>query len=164
MYKLEKIESSLIDTESIYKEIIEDPGKVFDLIRFDIRSMAERVLGELLKEEITHWLGHKRYQCSNEEDPNYRNGTTNKRYTVKNIRELKIKVPRDRKGNFFSKLVKKYERYEKVLEKDIAMLFLSGLSTRGIELISKSLLGRKISTGEVYAVNKELLSGIEAGV
>lgn len=162
MYKLEKIESSLIDTQSIYKEIIEDPGKVFDLIRFDIRSMAERVLGELLKEEITHWLGRKRYQRSNEEDPNYRNGTTNKRYTVKNIGELKIKVPRDRKGNFSSKLVKKYERYEKILEKDIAMLFLSGLSTRGIELISKSLLGRKISRGEVSAVNKELLSGIEA--
>ena len=161
MYKLEKIESSLIDARTIYKEIIEDPGKIFDLIRFDIRVMAERVLGELLKEEITHWLGRKKYQRSNEEDPNYRNGTTNKRYTVKNIGELEIKVPRDRKGKFSSKLVKKYERYEKLLEKDIALMFLSGLSTRGIELISKSLLGRKISRGEVSAVNKELLSGIE---
>jgi putative transposase len=40
-------------------------------------------------------------------------------------------------------------------------MFLSGLSTRGISLISKNLIGRKISSSEVSHVNKELLSGIE---
>ena len=55
----------------------------------------------------------------------------------------------------------KYERYEKAIEKDIALMYLSGLSTRGISLISKTLLGRKISPSEVSSVNKELMTGIE---
>lgn len=162
MVKLENIESSLVDAKEIYKEIIEDPGRIFDLMRFDIKAMAERALGEILKGELTLWLGRKPYQRSDIESPNYRNGSTSRRYTVKNVGELNLKVPRDRKGEFSSKLIKKYDRYEKGLEKDIAVLFLSGLSTRGIELISKSLLGRKISRGEVSKVNAELLSGMDA--
>jgi len=57
--------------------------------------------------------------------------------------------------------VKRYERYEKAIEKDICGLFLSGLSSRNIELVSRSILGRKISHGEVSKINKELLTGID---
>ncbi len=161
MVKLEKIETSLVDTAEIYKEIIENPGRAFEMLQIDIRFIAERALGDILKCEFTHWLGRQPYERSREECPNYRNGFTPKKYTVKNVGELNLKVPRDRKGEFSSQVVKKYERYDKRLEQDIAIMFLSGLSTRGIELISKSLLGRKISKSEVSAVNAELLSGID---
>jgi putative transposase len=62
---------------------------------------------------------------------------------------------------YSSKLIRKYERYDKALEKDIVLMFLSGLQTRVISLISKSLLGRTISASEVSTINKELLTGIE---
>ena len=51
--------------------------------------------------------------------------------------------------------------YEKAIEKDVSLLFLSGLSTRNIELLSPQLFGRKISHGEVSHINNELLSGLE---
>jgi putative transposase len=157
-----KVETSLVESSEIFKEIMEDPGRLFELIQIDLKAIAERTLGELLKCELTFWLGREPYQRGAEESVNYRNGFTSKKYTVKNVGELNLKIPRDRKGEFSSKLVKKYERYDKRLESDIAVLFLSGLSTRGIELISKSLLGRRISKSEVSAVNAELLSGIDA--
>jgi putative transposase len=40
-------------------------------------------------------------------------------------------------------------------------MFLSGMSTRSIELISPQIFGRKISHGEVSQINNELLTGLE---
>jgi putative transposase len=157
-----KIENSLVETRKIYKKILSDPGKLFEMMRVDIKELAERALCELLKQELTLYLGRDKYKRSLEKEPNYRNGSTNKKYTIKNVGELNLEVPRDRKGTFESQLVKKYERYEKSLEKDISILFLSGLSTRNVSLISESILGRKISHGEVSNINKELLSGIDS--
>ena len=156
------VNNSLVETKEIYKEIINDPGKLFEMMRFDMRAIAERALSTILEKELTIFLKRDKYERSKEQNPNYRNGRLNKKYTVKNIGELNLKVPRDRKGKYSSKIVKKYDRYEKAIEKDISLLFLSGLSTRNIALLSKTILGRKISKSEVSQINKELLSGIDA--
>jgi putative transposase len=116
----------------------------------------------MLQTELTLFLGREKHVRATDEQTNRRNGTYSRQYTVKNIGELEIDVPRDRQGNFSSKLVQKYDRYDKRLEQDVSLMWLSGLSTRGIELISKSVLGRKISHGEVSKINGELLTGIDA--
>ena len=93
---------------------------------------------------------------------NYRNGSYLRKYTAKGIGELNIEIPRDRLGTFNSQVLEKYKRYEKSLESDIVLMFLSGLSTRGLSLISHRLLGRSISASEVSNVSKEMLTGIDA--
>lgn len=152
---------SLPEVKELFKEIMENPEKMFEMMRIDMRQMCEKAVIGLLKVELGHFLGRDAYERRMSGDKNYRNGSYGRNYTVKNIGTLNIKVPRDRNGEFSSKLIRKYERYDKALEKDLAMMFLSGLSTRGISLISKSLLGRSISASEVSSVNKELLTGIE---
>ena len=102
------IENSLIETKEIYKEIINDPGKMFEMMRFDMKTIAERALSNILEKELTIFLKRDKYQRSKEQNPNYRNGRVRKKYTVKNIGELNLKVPRDRKGKYSSKIVKKY--------------------------------------------------------
>jgi putative transposase len=134
---------------------------MFEMMRIDMKEMCEKAVIDLLKVELSYFLGRDSYERTTGEK-NYRNGSYKRSYTVKNVGTLNIKVPRDRKGKYSSKLIRKYERYDKALEKDIVLMFLSGLSTRGISLISKSLLGRTISASEVSNVNKELLTGIEA--
>lgn len=126
-----------------------------------MKKICERAITELIKIELTNFLGRQKYKRNLTKANNYRNGSYSRKYTVKNIGELKIKVARDRNGDFSSKILIKYDRYEKSIEKDLALLFLSGLSTRSIELISKTLIGRKISRSEVSNVNKELLTGID---
>lgn len=157
-----KAESSIPETQAMFQEIMDHPGKIFELMRLDFKGIAEKALSELLKQELTHFLGRQKYQRRVDELSNYRNGYYERNYTAKDIGELKIKVPRDRKGEFNSRVIQKYDRYEKTIETDICLMFLSGLSTRGIELVSKTLLGRKISRSEVSKVNKELLTGIDA--
>jgi putative transposase len=152
---------NLPEIKEIFKEIIQSPEKMFEMMRIDIKGMCEKAVIDLLKVELSHFLGRDEYERITEKK-NYRNGSYNRSYTVKNIGTLNIKVPRDRNGEYSSKLIRKYERYDKALEKDIVLMFLSGLSTRGISLISKSLLGRTISASEVSNVNKELLTGIDA--
>jgi putative transposase len=206
---------SIPDAKLIFKEILEESGKMFDLLRIDMRRTCERAVSELLKDELRTFLGRERYSRSpiqprpalsttststtseeapistsstsaeapvstnsalcpaspspqspqsppSAEKPNYRNGYYSRHYTVKGIGNLKIEVPRDRLAKFSSELISKYDRYEKSIEKDLGLMFLSGISTRGISLISENLIGRKISAGEVSRVNQELLTGIEA--
>ena len=161
-----KTEANVPEVKAIFKEIIEAPERMFELFRIDMKQACERAVTELIKVELTGFLGREKYQRSKEEEPkkekNYRNGNYPRRYTVKNAGTLDVEVARDRLGKFNSRIINKYERYEKAIEKDIVLMYLSGLSTRGISLISQSLLGRKISSSEVSKVNKELMTGIEA--
>lgn len=154
-----KVTSKMLETKEVFKELMQKPEKMFEMIELDFKSIAEKAISELLKVELTNFLGREAYVKVT--DNNYRNGTYTRSYSVKNIGNLILKIPRDRLNKFNSNLIKKYEKYDKRLEKDISLMFLSGLSTRGISLISKSLLGRKISSGEVSKVNKDLLSGID---
>lgn len=154
-------DSNLPEVKEVFKEIMKNPEKMFDMLKVDLKQMCERTVIELIKLELTEYLGREEYERTLEKNKNYRNGNSKRKYTVKNIGELKIKVARDRKGEFKSKLINKYDRYDKSLEKDLSLLFLSGLSTRNISLISKTLIGRKVSASEVSKVNKELLTGIE---
>lgn len=156
------IDSTLPATKELFKKLMIKPELMFEMINIDMKSIAENTIKELLKTELTLHLGRDRYARPQQgKSNNYRNGSYVRKYTARNIGEIKIEVPRDRNCTYRSKLLRKYDRYDKVLEKDLCLMFLSGLSTRGIELISKSLIGRKISHGEISNINKELLSGID---
>jgi len=158
-----KADSIVPGTAEAFKEICNEPNKIFELMRFDLREVAEKALTEILKQELTAHLGREKYKRQSEiQNKNYRNGCYERKFAAKNIGELNLQVPRDRNGTFNSKLINKYDRYEKSIEQDVCLLFLSGLSTRSVELVSKTILGRKISRSEVSNINKELLTGIDA--
>lgn len=156
------MESKVPEVQAMFKELMAAPEKMFEMFRIDMKQACERAVTELIKIELTHFLGREKYERKSDEKKNYRNGSYERKYTVKNVGELNIGIARDRNGEFNSSLINKYERYEKAIEKDLVLMFLSGLSTRSISLISKSLIGRKVSAAEVSKVNKELMTGIEA--
>jgi len=156
---------NLPEVREVFKEIMEAPERMFEMFRINMKHACERAVTELIKVELTQFLGREKYQRSTGgegAEKNYRNGSYHRSYTAKNIGTMEIDIARDRAGKFSSKLMQKYDRYEKAIEKDIAIMFLSGLSTRGISMVSKALLGRTISASEVSKVNTELLTGIEA--
>ena len=110
---------SLPDTKLIFNELIENPEKMFDLLRIDIRSCCEQVVSDLLKIELTNYLGREKYKrisgknsqplskslsennistgetlpepfTSFPEKINYRNGYYFRSYTTKGLGNLKI--------------------------------------------------------------------------
>jgi putative transposase len=136
---------------------------MFELLRIDLKEQVEKAVNEMLKAELTAYLGRERYEPSaKSERKNYRNGSYRRSYNAKHLGELQIEVPRERNGDFHSQLLRRYQRREASLERDIALLFLGGFSTRSVELVSKALLGTAVSAGDVSKVTAELAVGIEA--
>ncbi|MDP2728891.1 MAG: IS256 family transposase, partial [Dehalococcoidales bacterium] len=130
------------------------------MIRVDMRGVVGEYLSELMRMELTRFLGRKPYERA-EAEPNHRNGSYQRRFTLKGIGEVPVEVPRDRKGEYQTKVIPKSKQYEDELRQDISMMFLSGISTRALSMISGRLIGRKISAGEVSRASKELVTAIE---
>jgi len=70
-------------------------------------------------------------------------------------------MARDRKGKFSSQVLPRSKRYEVELRQDICVMYLTGISTRTLSMISERLLGRKISAGEVSRASKQLVDAVE---
>ena len=155
-----KLKISVPEVVSIFKEIKEQPEQLYEMIRTDIRETIGQYLSGLMDAELTHFLGRKPYERIQGET-NHRNGSYERNFTLKGIGEVDLQVPRDRKGNFKTQVIPKSKRYEDVLRQDICLMFLTGISTRSLSMISKRLIGRKISAGEVSNVNKELMEAAE---
>jgi putative transposase len=144
-----------------FKAIMAEPEKMFEMLRVDLNRAAERAVSKLIELELTACLGREKYERKNDRNKNYRNGNYIRTYTAKGLGTLEIAVARDRKGEFKSKLMNRYERYDKALAADMLAMFLGGMSTRNINMFSSQLLGRKISASEVSSVNKEVNEAIE---
>ena len=71
-----------------------------------LKNMFKDTLQEMLEAEMTTQLGYDKYEYTDEEKQNYRNG-----YSSKNIHssagDFKINVPRDRNGEFDPIIVEK---------------------------------------------------------
>lgn len=155
-----KVEISVPEVINIFKEIQEQPERLFEMIRFEIRESVGRYLSEIMKVELTHFLGRERYERG-DGDTNHRNGSYSRSFTLKGIGEVEVKVPRDRKGEFKPRVIPRSKQYEDELRQDLCLMFLTGVSTRTLSMISTRLIGRKISPAEISNANKELIDAVE---
>lgn len=155
-----KVEISVPEVVSIFKEIQEQPEKIFEMIRVEIRENVGEYLSELMKAELTRFLCRESYERV-EGEIDHRNGSYGRHFTLKGIGEVGVKVPRDRDGNFKTQVIPRSKRYESELRQDLSMMFLTGVSTRTLSMMSKRLIGRKISPSEVSNANKELIDAVE---
>lgn len=157
-----RVEVSIVEAKEIIKEICAVPGKIIEYAREGIREKMGVYLDKLMEAEIELCLGRARYQRACIEAPNYRNGYTTREFTLSRIGTVRLRVPRDREGVYKTQILPRYKRCEKDIEENLVLLFLGGLSTRDIEMISKRLLGKKFSKSAVSEANKEMVSAIEA--
>ncbi len=155
-----KLEISVPEAVEIFKEIQQQPEKLFEMIRVDIREKAGQFLTTMMKTELTHFLGREQYERAQGE-VNHRNGSYDRNFTLKGIGEVQVEMPRDRKGEFKSQVIPRSKRYEDVLRQELCLLFLTGVSTRALSMISTKLIGRKISPTEISNANKELIDAVE---
>jgi len=156
-----KVEINVPEVVSLFKEIQKQPEKLFEMIRMDIRETVGQYLSNLMDMELTHFLGRRRYERTGEEDPNHRNGSYDRDFTLKGIGPVEVEVPRDRKGKFKTRIIVRSQRYEEDLRQDLCLMFLTGVSTRSLSMISSRLLGRKLSPTEVSSANRELVDAVE---
>jgi putative transposase len=70
-------------------------------------------------------------------------------------------MPRDRDGDFQSQVLPRCQRYDERITEDIAAMYLTGISTRSLSLLSKRLIGRSLSPTEVSNATTELKDAVE---
>jgi putative transposase len=151
---------SVPEVREFIKEIIEVPGRIFEIMRFNVQETVSRYLSLLMESELTFMLGRERYERAREA-VNYRNGTYHRRFTLKGIGQVIVRVPRDRNGEFRSSVLPRSKRYEDATREDLSLMFLSGVSTWTLTVISSRLIGRSISHEEVSRTNRDLTEAIE---
>ena len=94
-----KMEITVAEALELINEIRKQPGSLFEMIRADVKQSVSRYMSELMDVELTDFLGRERYQRV-EGKRNHRNGSYPRRYTLKGIGDVAVRVPRDRSRVF----------------------------------------------------------------
>lgn len=155
-----KVEISVPEVREIFNEIQQQPQKLFEMIRFDIQETVGEYLSALIKAELTNFLGREPYERASGLS-NHRNGSYTRHFTLKGVGNVKVRVPRDRKGEFNTKVIPRSKQYEEEIAQDLSLMFLAGISTRSLSMISRRLIGRSISSTEISSANVELSEAVE---
>ena len=155
-----KMEVSVAEVSALINEIRKQPESLFEMIRANVQETVGKYLSTLMDVELTEFLGRDRYERS-EGAVDHRNGSYGRKFTLKGIGEVGVKVPRDRKGEFKTEVIPRSKQYEDALREDLSVMFLAGVSTRTLALISERLIGRRISAGEVSKVSSQLSEAVE---
>jgi putative transposase len=155
------MELRVTEVVDLINQIRHEPESLFEMIRANVQETVGQYLSKLMDVELTHFLGRGRYERG-EGERNHRNGSYPREFALKGIGEVAVKVPRDRKSEFKTEVLPRSKQYEDALREDMSIMFLAGVSTRTLSLISERLLGRKISAGEVSKVSSQLTEAVEA--
>ena len=76
-------------------------------------------------------------------------------------RDVKIRVPRDRDGDFQLQVLPRCRSYDERITGDIAALYLTDVSTRTLSLPSRRLIGRSLSPAGTSSSTTELKQAVE---
>jgi putative transposase len=131
------------------------------MIRLDIREVVGKYLTTMMNAELTHFLGREPY-VRIAEAVNHRNGSYGRGFALKGVGEVHVDIPKERNGEFKTSVIPRSKQYEEEIARDFSILFLAGVSTRTLSMISERLIGRKISPAEISSVNTELNTAVEA--
>jgi putative transposase len=125
-----------------------------------LRHLVQRVLQQVLEEELTAFLGAEAYERTAGRR-GYRNGY--KPRTLKTrVGTLDLMVPKDREGCFQPSLFERYQRNEKALVLALVEMYVQGVSTRKVKAITEQLCGLTISKSQVSVLAKGLDEEIAA--
>jgi putative transposase len=155
-----KMEITVAEVTGLINEIRRQPNNLFEMIRANVQETVGHYLSALMDTELSNFLGRDRYErCEGE--ANHRNGFYPRKFTLKGIGEVGVSVPRDRKGEFSTEVIPRSKQYEDALREDLCIMFLGGVSTRTLSMMSRRLIGRNISPSEVSKASKELTKSVE---
>ncbi len=155
-----EIRISVPEVARIIKMLQRKPERIFEMVGLNVQKEVGTYLSGLMEAELTHQLGRQRYERT-EGKRNYRNGSYPRRFCIKGIGEVGVAVPRDRNGEYRTAVLPRSKRYEGRIAEDLSVMYLTGISTRTLSLLSRRLIGRSISHEEVSNASRDLTEAVE---
>lgn len=121
-----------------------------------MKDMFKDVLQEALEAELDTHLGYDKYEVSDKQIENSRNGYSSK--TIKSeLGPVELKIPRDRNGEYDPKLIQKHKRNIPGIEDKVLALYAAGMTTRDIADQVKNLYDVDISAEMVSNITNRIL-------
>lgn len=148
-------------TQAPLEPVMPGPESFQAYLRGEIRQATRIVMEEIMREELTQFLGATWGEITSDRK-GYRNGfyTRDLRTTNGPIEDLK--VPRDREGVFQTQTFDRYSRYEPQIAEGLTEMFLSGTSTHKVGKVAQTLMGVAPSASAVSRLNQTLTEQYEA--
>ena len=130
----------------------------------DLQEALKDLMGDtiqnMLEAELDEELGYERYEKTEEEKTNYRNG--HKPKTLKStMGELEIDIPQDRNSDFEPKIVPKHKRDISEIEQKIINMYARGQTTREISEQIEDIYGFEASAELVSKITDKIQPQIE---
>jgi transposase-like protein len=124
-------------------------------LREQIRGAVQVVMEEIMREELTQFLGAQWGECSPQRK-GYRNGSYSRDLATASGQIQDLKVPRDREGKFHTQLFDRYSRYEEQVADGLTQMFVTGTSTHKVGDVAQTLMGVTPSASAVSRLNHTL--------
>lgn len=118
------------------------------------RQELKRLVEERLEQEMAEYLGVSRYERVADR-PDYRNGHY-VRHLLTEMGDVDLLVPRSRKGGFPSRVICRYARRCRSVDRVLLACFCLGLSTRKAASVLAPMVGEKVSASTISRISKEL--------
>jgi putative transposase len=155
-----ELKVSVSEALALIKEIENVPAKIFEYVGMSIQKEVGAFLSNLMGKELTDHIGREKYERK-DQATDYRNGCYTRTFCIKGIGDVEIRVPRDRDGDFHSQVLPRCQRYDERITEDLAAMYLTGISTRTLSLLTRRLIGRSLSATEVSNATTELKQSVE---
>lgn len=154
-----ELKVSVSEAIALIKEVENVPAKILEYIGMNIQKEVGTFLSNLMGNELTDHIGREKYERK-DGATDYRNGSYARTFCIKGIGDVEVRVPRDRDGDFKTQVLPRCQRYDQRITEDIAAMYLTGISTRTLSLLSKRLIGRSISPQEVSNASTDLKKAV----
>lgn len=121
-----------------------------DLLRGLMKEALQQVLEADMEEALQAGKGER-----SESRLGYRSGYYT-RSLVTRVGKLELRVPQDRSGHFRTEVFERYQRSEKALVASLMEMYVQGVSTRKVKVITEELCGHEFSASTVSSMVKRL--------
>jgi transposase-like protein len=121
-------------------------------------KLFARTIEEMLEAELTTHLGYEKHEAKGRNSGNSRNGKR-RRGLQTSAGQQTIQVPRDRNGEFESRLLE--ERRSNELERKITALYARGTTTRDIQETIAEIYGVEVSPATISAITDKIWPLVE---
>jgi putative transposase len=141
----------------VHRKSIVSLGEVKGLLGEDrdfLKELLHEVIQEVLEAEMNDALGAQKGERTGDR-LGYRSGYY-PRTLITRVGKLELRVPQDRQGRFSTEVFERYQRSEKALVSALAEMYVQGVSTRKVKVITEELCGHSFSASAVSGVVKRL--------
>jgi transposase-like protein len=147
---------SNISKEILRNYVNEQKFRNPDEVLAAMKEMFKNVLQEALEAEMDSQLGYDKYDVTEKQTTNSRNGYSKK--TIKSeLGAVELNIPRDRNGEYEPKIIPKYKRNVTGIEDKVMALYAAGMTTRDISEQVKNLYDVDLSSEMVSNITNRIL-------